>query len=287
MADQISSEQIFMAEIGKFNQLPVIAITANGAYLNGDQLGEILLPKRYLPSQCELEDILNVFIYTDSLDRLVATTEKPHVEVGGFASLNVKQVNKLGAFLDWGLPKDLLAPHNLQHKKMEVGKRYLVHVFLDQRTERLVASSKLDKYLDIWPADYQIGQTVNLTIAGKTDLGFKAIINNQHWGLIFASEVHQKLYTGQPITGYVKNIREDGRIDLSLSRAGKGKVIDFTDKLLNYLNEHDGFCSIHDKSSPEEISKVFGVSKKAFKATVGHLLKQNKITIEPNGIRIK
>ncbi|NMP31879.1 GntR family transcriptional regulator [Thalassotalea sp. M1531] len=276
-----------MADIGKFNELPVIAHTANGAYLDGGELGEILLPNRYVPENCELDDLVDVFLYTDSLDRLVATTDKPYVEVGGFASLNVKQVNKLGAFLDWGLPKDLLVPHNLQHSKMEVGKRYLVHVFLDQRTERLVASSKLDKYLDIWPAEYEAGQAVNLTIGGKTDLGFKAIINNQHWGLIFFSEVHQKIFTGQQITGYIKNVREDGRIDLSLSRAGKGKVIDFTDKLLAYLKDNEGFCPLHDKSSPQEISKTFGVSKKAFKATVGHLLKQKKISIEPNGIKLK
>lgn len=275
-----------MADIGKFNTLKVIALTANGAYLDGGQLGEILLPNRYVPEACDLDDEIKVFVYNDSLDRLVATTETPLVEVGGFASLNVKQTNKLGAFLDWGLPKDLLAPHNLQHKAMEAGKRYLVHVFLDQRTERLVASSKLDKYLDIWPADYKAGDAVDLVIGGRTDLGFKAIINNLHWGLIFSSEVHQNLYTGQKVQGYIKQVREDGRIDLALSRAGKGKVIDFTDKLLDYLNQNDGFCSLHDKSSPEEISRVFGVSKKAFKATIGHLLKQGKISIEPNGVRL-
>lgn len=276
-----------MADIGKFNQLKVIAHTANGVYLDGGDLGEILLPNRYVPETCELDDILDVFVYTDSLDRLVATTDKPYVEAGGFASLNVKQVNKLGAFLDWGLPKDLLVPHNLMHKKMELGKRYLVHVFVDTRTERLVASSKLDKYLDIWPADYKEGQAVELVIAGRTDLGTKAIINNQHWGLIFTSEIHQKLHTGQTVQGYIKRVREDGRIDLTLARAGKGKVIDFTDKLMAYLQDNNGYCALHDKSSPAEISREFGVSKKAFKATVGHLLKQNKITIGSDGIRLK
>ncbi len=276
-----------MADIGKFNTLKVIALTANGAYLEGGELGEILLPNRYLAKDIELDDEVNVFIYTDSLDRLVATTDTPYVEVGGFASLNVKQVNKLGAFLDWGLPKDLLVPHNLQHKKMEVGKRYLVHVFLDQRTERLVASSKLDKYLDIWPADYKAGEAVELVVGGRTDLGTKAIINNQHWGLIFQSDIHQKLYTGQSISGYIKRVREDGRIDLTLSRAGKGKVIDFTEKFLDYLANNDGFCPLHDKSSPEEISREFGVSKKAFKATIGHLFKQGKVVIESHGVRLK
>ncbi len=276
-----------MATIGQFNTLPVIAIMANGAYLNAGELGEILLPNRYLPANCEIDDEVTVFIYLDSADRLIATTEKPLAQLGEFASLKVKEVNKIGAFLDWGLPKDLLVPYNQQHKKMEVGKYYLVYIFLDERTERLVASSKLDKYLDIWPADYQVGEQVSLTIGAKTDLGFKAIINNKHWGLIFESDIFQPLRTGKKITGYIKQVREDGRINLSLSRAGKGKVIDFSDRLLAFLAEHDGFSPLHDKSSPELIQRTLGVSKKTFKATVGNLMKNGKLIIEKNGIRLK
>ncbi len=275
-----------MADIGKFNTLPVIALTANGAYLDGDNLGEILLPNRYVPENCEVDDKINAFIYADSLDRLVATTDKPLVEVDQFASLRCLQTNKLGAFLDWGLPKDLLVPKVLQHSPMEAGKRYLVRVFLDQRTERLAATSKLDKYLDIWPAEYKEGEEVDLIIGGRTDLGFKAIVNHSHWGLLYSNEIYQKLFAGQSMKGYVKKVREDGRIDLTLNRSGRGKVIDFTDKFLAYLAENDGVSTIHDKSSPEEISKVFGVSKKAFKATVGHLLKNKKITIEKDHIRL-
>ncbi len=275
-----------MANIGQFNTLSVIAITENGAYLDAGELGEILLPKRYLPENCQLDEQINVFIYLDSADRLVATTETPKVQVGEFASLQVKQVNKIGAFLDWGLPKDLLVPFNQQHKKMEVGKHYLVYVFVDQRTERLVASSKLDKFIDIWPANYQTGQEVQLTIAAKTDLGFKAIVNNQHWGLLFTSEVFQPLRVGKKVTGYIKQIRDDGKINLSLSRAGKGKVIDFSERLLTYLEQHNGFSPLHDKSSPEEIKRALGVSKKTFKATVGNLMKKGKLTIEDNGIRL-
>ena len=274
------------AQIGKFNELSVIAITDNGAYLDAGELGEILLPNRYLPEQCHIDDIINVFIYADSADRLVATAEKPYAQVGEFASLKVVQVNKLGAFLDWGLKKDLLVPFNQQHKKMEVGKRYLVHVYLDARTERIAASSKIDKYIDIWPAQYKQGQQVNLTIAAKTDLGFKAIINHQHWGLIFQSDVFKKLFIGDKITGYIKNIREDGRIDLSLSRAGKGKVIDFSDTLIQYLNDNKGFCPLHDKSEPYEIKKIFGVSKKTYKATVGNLMKKGKIKLVEAGIQL-
>ena len=276
-----------MAKLGQFNSLSVIAITANGAYLDGGDLGEILLPNRYVPEQCQIEDILDVFVYNDSLDRFVATTEKPYVEAGGFASLKVVATNKLGAFLNWGLPKDLLVPFKLQHQPMEQGKRYLVKVLIDERTERLVATSKIDRHLDVWPAEYQMNQQVELIIAGKTDLGYKAIINNQHWGLLYNDDIHQKLYVGQQLTGYIKKQRDDGRIDLSLSRSGRGKVIDFTDKLLDYLAENNGFCPLHDKSSPADIAQVFGVSKKAYKATIGHLFKQGKITIENNGIRLK
>ena len=275
-----------MAQIGAFNQLEVIDIIAHGAVLDGQDKGEILLPNRYVPNNCEAGDVLDVFVYADSQDRLVATTQKPKAQSGDFASLKVVQVNKIGAFLDWGLPKDLLVPFNHQQRPMEVGKHYVVRVIVDERTERIVASTKLDRYLDVWPAEYKNGQEVDLIIATKTDLGFKAIINNQHWGLIFQSDIFKPLRTGQKLKGYVKQMRPDGRVDLTLSRPGKGKVIDFQDQLIDYLNKNDGFCNIHDKSSPALIQKTFGVSKKAFKATVGHLLKQGKITIEPNGIRL-
>ena len=275
-----------MAQIGAFNQLEVLDIIAHGAVLDGQDKGEILLPNRYVPNNCEAGDVLDVFVYADSQDRLVATTQKPKAQSGDFASLKVVQVNKIGAFLDWGLPKDLLVPFNHQQRPMEVGKHYVVRVIVDERTERIVASTKLDRYLDVWPAEYKNGQEVDLIITTKTDLGFKAIINNQHWGLIFQSDIFKPLRTGQKLKGYVKQMRSDGRVDLTLSRPGKGKVIDFQDQLIDYLNKNDGFCNIHDKSSPALIQKTFGVSKKAFKATVGHLLKQGKITIEPNGIRL-
>jgi hypothetical protein len=193
----------------------------------------------------------------------------------------------MGAFLDWGLKKDLLVPYNQQHTKMEVGKYYLVRIFLDTRTERIAASSKLDKYIDIYPADYNEGDKVELTIAGKTDLGFKAIINDQHWGLLYDNEIFQPLRSGRRLTGYIKKMREDGRIDLSLTRGGKGKVIDFKDTLIAHLQANNGFSPLHDKSSPELIKRTLGVSKKTFKSTVGNLLKLGKITIEKNGIRLK
>lgn len=276
-----------MADIGKYNTLPVIAITEKGAYLNAGELGEILLPNRFLPEGCKVEDELTVFIYVDSAERLIATTEKPLGQVDEFVSLKVKQLNKMGAFLDWGLPKDLLVPFNQQHSPMEEGKYYLVRIFLDTTTDRIAASSKLDKYIDIWPAHYQKWDKVKLMIGGKTDLGFKAIINDQHWGLLYDNEIFQPLRVGKIVDGFIKQVREDGRIDLSLSRPGEGKVNDFATKLLAHIAEHDGFTPLHDKSSPELIQRVLGVSKKTFKATVGNLLKNGKITIEKDGIRLK
>jgi predicted RNA-binding protein (virulence factor B family) len=278
---------ITMIQIGKYNTLSVIALTDNGAYLNAGELGEILLPKRYLPENCQIEDKVEVFIYADSADRLVATTEKPNGQVGEFVSLKVVQVNKIGAFLDWGLKKDLLVPYNQQHSEMEVGKYYLVYIYLDKQTERIAASSKLDKFIDIWPADYQQWDRVELIIGGKTDLGFKAIINNKHWGLLYDNEIFQPLRVGKQVNGFIKQVREDGRIDLSLSRSGEGKVNDFASKLLAHLAENEGFSPLHDKSTPELIQKVLGVSKKTFKSTVGNLLKKGKITIESSGIRLK
>ncbi|GHE99284.1 CvfB family protein [Thalassotalea profundi] len=275
-----------MADIGKFNTLPVIALTENGAYLNADQLGEILLPNRYIPNECEVGDLLTVFIYLDSADRLVATTQKPYAQVDEFASLKVVQVNKMGAFLDWGLPKDLLVPYNQQHKAMEVGRHYLVRISLDNNSQRLIASSKIDKFVDIWPADYKAQDKVDLLIAAKTDLGFKAIINDKHWGLLYDNEIFQPLRVGQKVCGYIKQVREDERIDLTLTRTGNDKVNDFSGQLIAYLSKQGGHSTLNDKSSPELIKKELGVSKKTFKATVGNLLKQGKLTIEPNGIKL-
>jgi len=275
------------AEIGKYNTLRVIALTDSGTYLDGGELGEILLPKRFRPADCKVGDIIRVFIYVDGAERLVATTEKSYGQVGEFVSLKVAQVNKMGAFLDWGLPKDLLVPYNQQHSEMEVGKYYLVRIFLDQVTSRIAASSKLDKFIDIWPAEYQQGDKVKLIIGGKTDLGFKAIVNDLHWGLLYDNEIFQPLRIGKHIEGYIKQVREDGRLDLILSRGSKNKVNDFSEKLLQHIRDSGDFSPLNDKSDPELIKRVLGVSKKTFKATVGNLMKNGKITIEKGGIRLK
>lgn len=281
-----ASSNTSRAEIGKINQLKVVAINDNGAYLDADELGEILLPNRYLPENCKISDVIKVFIYRDSADRLVATTTFPHGQVGEFVSLKVAQTNKMGAFLDWGLPKDLLVPFNQQHTAMEEGKYYLVRIFLDQQTDRIVASSKLDKFIDIWPAEYSVGDKVSLTIGGKTDLGFKAIVNDLHWGLLYDNEIFQPLRIGKKLTGYIKQVRADDRLDLILTRGSKNKVNNFSDTLLAHLKANDGYSPLHDKSSPELIQRTLGVSKKTFKATVGNLLKHGKIKLVTNGIRL-
>ncbi len=285
-----SSEQstdLSNAEIGKYNTLNIIAVTDNGVYLDGGNLGEILLPNRYVPSDSQVGNSIEVFLYADTADRLVATTEKPFGQVGEFVSLKVVQINKMGAFLDWGLPKDLLVPYNQQHTAMEEGKYYLVRIYLDQHTDRIAASSKLDKFIDIWPAEYQQGDKVKLIIGGKTDLGFKAIVNDLHWGLLYDNEIFQPLRIGKKIDGYIKQVREDGRLDLLLTRGSKNKVNNFADKLLDALQKNDGFLPLHDKSAPELIQRTLGVSKKTFKATVGNLLKNGKLSIEKDGIRLK
>jgi len=274
------------ANIGKFNNLNVIALMDNGAYLDAGELGEILLPKRYLPESCHVGETLKVFLYVDSADRLVATTTTPLAQVGEFVSLKVIQVNKMGAFLDWGLPKDLLVPFNQQHTEMEVGKYYLVRVFLDQSTDRIAASSKLDKFIDIWPAEYQTGDKVNLIIGGKTDLGYKAIINDLHWGLLYDNEIFQHLRVGKQMPGYIKQVREDGRLDLILSRGSKNKVNDFSEKLLTHIADRGGITPLNDKSAPELIQRTLGVSKKTFKATVGNLLKNGKVILVKEGIKL-
>ena len=280
------SQNTAQATLGKFNLLNIVAILDKGAYLDGGELGEILLPQRDLPEGCKVGEKIKVFLYLDSAERLIATTTTPLAQVGEFVSLKVVQVNKIGAFLDWGLPKDLLVPFNQQHSEMEVGKYYLVRVFIDQLTNRIAASSKIDKFLDIWPAEYQQGDKVNLVIGGKTDLGFKAIVNDLHWGLLYDNEIFQHLRVGKKIPGYIKQVREDGRLDLLLTRGSKNKVNDFSEKLLAHIADRGGITSLNDKSAPELIQRTLGVSKKTFKATVGNLLKNGKIVIVKEGIKL-
>lgn len=275
-----------MIDIGKLNKLRVVKELDFGIYLDGQEQGEILMPRRYVPENCKPEDIIDAFIYFDSEDRILATTEKPYVTVGEFALLEVVSVNAVGAFLNWGLPKDLLVPFSEQKQKMEEGKSYIVYVYVDPESMRIVASAKLDKFLDNLPPEYQSKQEVDLLICSQTEMGYKAIINNQHWGMLYKNEVFQPLVKGQKVKGFVNKIREDEKIDLSLQKAGYEKVDAISQAIIDKLKEQGGFMAITDKSPAEEVYHLFGISKKTYKKAIGALYKLKLIALENNGIRL-
>lgn len=273
-----------MVEIGKTNKCKVLKLVDFGIYIDGEDWGEILMPKRYVPKDCKVDDIIEAFIYLDSEDRPIATTEKPYVEVGEFAMLKVVATTKVGAFLDWGLSKDLFVPFREQKQNMVEGKSYMVYVYYDFDSDRIAASAKIDRYLDNLPAEYKEGEKVKLKIAQQTDLGYKAIINDLHWGVIYKNEVFTSLKLGQEIDGYIKKIREDEKIDLSLQQAGHDKIYDLSDIILMKLRDNNGVLNISDKSPAEEIYDMFGVSKKNFKKAVGNLYKKRVIKISDRKI---
>ena len=275
-----------MAEIGKINQLEVLKELDFGIYLDGGDLGEILMPKRYVPEGTMLGDFVESFIYLDSEDRLIATTEKPLAIIEEFALLEVVSVTPIGAFLNWGLPKDLFVPFREQRQPMEVGRKYLVYVYLDTNSKRIAASSKIEQYLDNIPVDYDENEEVDLIIVNETDLGYNAIIDNSHFGILYKNEVFQTLLPGEKTKGYIKKIRTDGKIDLRLDKIGYEKIASFVDRIIGELQKNNGFLPLTDKSSPEEIAKVFRISKKNFKAAIGALYKKRFIALEENGIRL-
>ena len=275
-----------MTEIGKINHLEVVKELDFGIYLDGGDLGEILMPKRYVPEGTMLGDFLETFIYLDSEDRLLATTEKPLALVEEFALLQVVSVTSVGAFLNWGLPKDLFVPFREQRQPMEEGKKYLVYVYLDTNSKRIAASSKIEHYLNNIPVDYDENEEVDLIIVNETDLGYNAIIDNSHLGILYKNEVFQPLQAGDKVQGYIKKIRTDGKIDLRLDKIGYEKISVFADKIISELEKKNGFLPLTDKSSPEEIYKAFKISKKNFKAAIGALYKKRVIALEENGIRL-
>jgi len=275
-----------MPEIGHLNKLRVVKEVDFGVYLDGQELGEILLPRRYLPDKCKMDDSIEVFVYRDSEDRLIATTEKPLAMVGDFALLRVAAVSRFGAFLDWGLEKDLLVPFREQKQKMQSGKSYVVHVYLDDRNERIVASSRVDRFLNKIPAEYDNGEEVDLLIYNQSGMGFNAIINNSHWGILYKNEVFQPLKTGQKIKGFIKKLREDQKIDLSLQKPGYAAIDAVAEGILIKLKEAGGFISVTDKSDPEMIYQLLGISKKSYKKAIGALYKKSLIRMEESGISL-
>ena len=277
-----------MIKIGQYSTLEVVKTLSFGAYLDAGAYGEVLLPKRYVPHGLEAGDELEVFLYCDSEDRVIATTEKPFATLGEIVGLVVKDVAANGAYMDWGLMKDLFVPFREQDEKMVVGKVYIVKILLDEATDRIYATSKIAKYLSD-TADDELNENdeVKILVWKQTDLGYKLIVNDLYIGLIFKNEIFQPIKTGQILRGYVKQIREDGKMDIALQKQGyRNQIPDATDIILKKLKETNGYLSLTDNSSPDEIYASLGMSKKAFKRAIGSLYKLRKVVLEEKGIRL-
>jgi len=274
-----------MIQIGKVNTLKVVKQLGSQVYLGDGRSARVLLADKKLPAACRPGDALEVFVYVDAEGHLAATTQMPKAQVGEIAWLKVISVNYYGAFLDWGLPKDLLVPFGEQPYEMKAGQSYLVRIFLDDKN-RIAATAKLDNCVKEEANGFKAGQKVSLIIADKTDLGYKAVINHTHWGMLYHNELFRAVKKGQKMEGYIKQIRDDKKIDLTLHQPGYGKVESLTDRILAELKAHHGVLPLSDKSPPEAIHEAFGVSKKVYKQAIGALYKSKRILIDDNGIRL-
>lgn len=273
-----------MIETGKIQKLTIGRMVEFGAYLHaeGDSSAEVLIPARYLPENAAVGDRIEVFVYRDSEDRPVATTERPYALPGEFAYLQVAAVNDTGAFLQWGLPKDLLVPYSEQRSKMRRGGIYLVYIYIDHATGRIVASAKTDKFLgNVFP-DYKPGQKVNILVTEHTEIGYKVIVDNLHRGIIYSNEIFKPVEVEQNMSAYVKQVRPDGKIDITLSGPAARRTEATAERIIEYLREQR-HAPIGDKSDPELISRLFECSKRDFKQAVGHLYKAHIIIIDPEG----
>lgn len=272
--------------LGDYNRMTVVKTVDFGVYLDGGEEGEVLLPARYVPDGCKEGDELEAFVYLDNEERLVATTQTPLAKVGDFACLEVSWVNEYGAFLNWGLMKDLFCPFREQKMKMEKGKRYIVHVHIDHESHRIVASAKVERYFDPSFPPYRYGDEVSLLVWQKTDLGFKVIVDNRYAGLVYSNQIFREIRTGDRMKGYIEAVREDGKIDVMLQPTGWRMTKETADVLLDYIETHQGVCRLTDKSPAEDIYQAFQVSKKSYKKAVGDLYKRRLITIEEDCIRL-
>jgi predicted RNA-binding protein (virulence factor B family) len=275
-----------MIQIGKTNKLKILRNTSVGMYLGDDDNNVVLLPKKYVESNFEIGDEIEVFIYNDSEDRVIATRLKPYIEINQFAYLNVSEVTKFGAFLDWGLEKDLFVPFKEQKHKMFEGYSYVVYVYLDELTNRIVASSKVNKFISNEVLTINQGDEVDLLVYNETAMGYTCIINSKHKGLIYHNDIYQDVRVGDQLKGYVKLIREGNLIDLSLQKIGFKHVLSSTDLILEYLREHDGYLELTDKSSPDLIERRFNMSKATFKKSLGILYRQRQVTLHEDGVRL-
>lgn len=273
-----------MIKLGDYNTLRIVKSVDFGLYLDGGDAGEILLPTRYVPKNAKVGDELEVFIYLDQDEKLIATTLHPLAKVGDIAYLEVAWVNEYGAFLNWGLMKDLFCPFREQKMRMQKGQHYIVYIKEDEETHRLLATAKIDKYLSAERPPYKHGDAVEILIWQKTDLGFKAIVDNQYQGQLYEDQIFQPLHTGDRLTAYVDHIRQDNKIDITLQPTGRRQTEEFSEVLLRYLQENGGHCDLGDKSPSELIADRFKVSKKVYKKAVGDLYRRRLITISNNGI---
>jgi hypothetical protein len=273
-----------MIQIGKTNTLTIIRDTVPGMYLGYDDSEVVLLPKKFIEPEFKIGDEIDVFIYKDSEDRLIATRLKPYVEINQFAFLNVSEVSRVGAFLDWGLEKDLLVPYSEQKHKMSEDNFYVVYIYLDEVTNRIVASNKIDKFIDNENIQLEEGQKVDLIVYEESPLGFSCIINGAHKGLIYHNDIYKDVFIGDEMEGFVKTIREDKLIDISFQKSGFKNVLDSTEVVMEYLEKNNGFLSLHDKSTPEEISIRLSMSKATFKKAIGILYRHRKVLIKPDGV---
>ncbi len=274
-------------KLGAWNELRLDRFANHGAYLEDEEGNDVLLPHKYVDPNLQEDDMVNVFIYKDSEDRIIATTLTPKVEVNQFAVLQVMELNQYGAFLEWGVEKHLFVPYREQPKKLEEGKYYLIYVYVDEATHRLVGTTRIHRHLK--PAseeDLKVNEKVELVVCERTELGVKVIVNHQYQGLIFNSDIRQTLKMGYRLAGFVKRVREDGKVDIVLQPEGYDKVEGLSRKLLQMLSENEGFLHLTDKSSPDEIERATGWSKKVFKQVVGNLYKQRLILIGENGITL-
>ncbi|WP_104023892.1 CvfB family protein [Vibrio hyugaensis] len=276
-----------MIKIGQINSLEVTKTADFGVFLDGDDYGSVMLPNKYVPEGTNIGDHIDVFLYFDSESQLAATIDKPIAQVGEWGLMQVEGVSSTGAFVNWGIKeKDLLIPFSEQRARFTAGQNILVYVYTDKASGRIVGTTKFNKWLDKTPANYEVNEEVNLIIAERSQLGYKAIVNGEHWGMIFPSDVFGKLFIGKKLKGYIKQIREDGKIDLALQKVGVAKMDDLSSKILELLEKKGGFLPLNDKSTPDAIFAAFRTSKGTFKKTIGGLYKQGKLVIEKDGIRL-
>ena len=280
------TQKEIMILIGKTNTLTILRQTPPGMFLGDDNNEVVLLPNKCIEPDFKVGDQIDVFVYRDSEDRIIATRLKPFVEIDQFAYLYVSEVSRVGAFLDWGLEKDLFVPFKEQKQKMIEGHSYVVYIYLDEMTERIVASSKINKFISNEVLQVEQGEEVDLLVYNETDLGFTCVINSLHKGLIYHNDVFTDLAVGDTVKGYVKLIREGNLIDLSLQKVGFKHVLSSTEKILEYLNAHDGYLELTDKASPDLIERRFDMSKATYKKSIGILYRQRKITIHDDGVRL-